>query len=157
MRKMVAGLLRQLVERGLDPRVAKAHLVVEVAEEMVTQCQHEKTQPTLANLKTLVRDIFNLFHERYLALDGLDDVPVMRVVVEPRGEGIRARARRRLLVIQGLARAGEQAARERRPGDDADALGLAQGEHLALLLAVAEAVVVLHRDERREVVGDRII
>ena len=30
------------------------------------------------------------------------------------------------------------------------------GEHLALLLAVEEAVVVLHRDERRELVLDSV-
>ena len=31
------------------------------------------------------------------------------------------------------------------------------GHHLALLLAVHETVVVLHRDERREVVRDRVV
>lgn len=31
------------------------------------------------------------------------------------------------------------------------------GEHLALLLAVDERVVVLHRDERREVVLDGVV
>ena len=30
-------------------------------------------------------------------------------------------------------------------------------DHLALLLAVQEAVLVLHRDEGGEVVGDRIV
>ena len=31
------------------------------------------------------------------------------------------------------------------------------GEHLALLFAVEQAVLVLHRDEGREVVRDRIV
>lgn len=34
---------------------------------------------------------------------------------------------------------------------------LAGGEHLALFFTVDEAVVVLHRDERREFVGDGIV
>ena len=34
---------------------------------------------------------------------------------------------------------------------------LERGEHLALLLAVDEVVVVLHRDEGRELVVDRVV
>lgn len=44
-------------------------------------------------------------------------------------------------------RAGQDAAGDGRPGDAADAGGAAVGEHLALLFAVDEVVVVLHRDE----------
>src|SRR5690348_2342703 len=43
--------------------------------------------------------------------------------------------------------AGEKAARERTPRDDADALVDAERNHLALFLAVDQIVMVLHRDE----------
>jgi hypothetical protein len=49
--------------------------------------------------------------------------------------------------------AGEAAAGEGAPGDDADLLVLAEGHHLALFLAVEEVVVVLHGDEARPAVG----
>ena len=48
-----------------------------------------------------------------------------------------------------IAVAGQEPAGQRAPGDDADALGAAQREHLALFLAIDEVVVVLHRDEPR--------
>ena len=51
--------------------------------------------------------------------------------------------------------AGQHAAGERAPRDDADALVDAQRDHLALLLAVEEVVVVLHRDEARASRGAR--
>ena len=53
---------------------------------------------------------------------------------------------------------GEQAARERAPRDHADALVDALRDHLPLLLAVDEVVVVLHRDEARPAVrvGDAL-
>src|ERR1700753_1783675 len=44
---------------------------------------------------------------------------------------------------------GEAAAGQRAPRDHADVPGRAQRQHLALLLAVEEVVVVLHRDEVR--------
>ena len=52
----------------------------------------------------------------------------------------------------GLPGAGEFAAGEWAPGDDADAFGFAEAHHLALFFAVEEVVVVLHRDEARPVV-----
>ena len=71
----------------------------------------------------------------------------------------------------------QQATSERRPRDRADAKHLDEtpcqfawlearamystdlqgGEHLALLFTVEQAVLVLHRDEGREVVRDRIV
>ena len=36
-------------------------------------------------------------------------------------------------------------------------LYLERGNHLALFLTVYEVVVVLHRDERREAIADRVI
>ncbi len=47
----------------------------------------------------------------------------------------------------GVPRAGEAAAGEGAPGDDADAFGFAEAHHLALFFAVEEVVVVLHGDE----------
>ena len=49
--------------------------------------------------------------------------------------------------------AGEKAAAQRAPGGHRDALGPAQGKHLALLLAVDQVEVVLHRDEGGEAAG----
>jgi hypothetical protein len=46
-----------------------------------------------------------------------------------------------------VAGAGQETTRERAPGNDTDALIDAQRDHLPLLLAVREAVVVLHRHE----------
>lgn len=51
----------------------------------------------------------------------------------------------------------EQSARERRPRDRADPEHLQRREQLALVLAVEERVVVLHRDEWREVVRERVV
>jgi len=53
----------------------------------------------------------------------------------------------------GVPVAGEPAAGERAPRDDADALVAAQRQHLPLLLAVQEVVVVLHGDEAVPAVG----
>jgi hypothetical protein len=47
------------------------------------------------------------------------------------------------------AAAREQPAREGAPGNDRDPLVEALRDHLPLLLAVDQVVVVLHRDERR--------
>ena len=73
----------------------------------------------------------------------LDDGAVRAVGVEVLAERVALRALR--LVVPG---AGQAAARERAPRDHADALVDAQRQHLALLLAVQQVVVVLHRDER---------
>ena len=56
----------------------------------------------------------------------------------------------------GSGGAREEPAGERGPGDGADAEAREGGEHLALLFAVGEVVVVLHRDEGREVVLERV-
>ena len=53
--------------------------------------------------------------------------------------------------VELLVGAGEVAPRERAPRDHPDVLLLAERQHLALLLAVGEAVVVLHRREPFEV------
>lgn len=50
----------------------------------------------------------------------------------------------------------EQAARKRRPRDRADPEHVQRREHL-VLLAVHERVVVLHRDEGRHVVRNRVV
>ena len=55
-------------------------------------------------------------------------------------------ARRPPLAARGDG-AGEQPARERAPREDRDALVDALRDHLPLLLAVDQVVVVLHRDE----------
>lgn len=54
-------------------------------------------------------------------------------------------------------RPAEQAAREGRPRNRADPIHLQRREHLAFLLAVHERIVVLHRDEGRQVVCDRVV
>ena len=46
-----------------------------------------------------------------------------------------------------LAAAGQEAARQRAPRDNANSLDLAEGIHLALFLAVDEVIVVLHGDK----------
>ncbi len=53
--------------------------------------------------------------------------------------------------------AGEEAPRERGPRNRPDPEQLQRREHLAFFLTVDEAVVVLHGDERREVVRDRVV
>ena len=73
--------------------------------------------------------------------DGLDDVPV-GVPVERLADLVGLLPAGRVVPV-----AGEPAARERAPRDGADALVAAQREHLPLLLAVEQVVVVLHRDE----------
>lgn len=42
---------------------------------MLARCQRERGQPTLAELTTLLKGIFALFPNRYLVLDGLDEMP----------------------------------------------------------------------------------
>lgn len=68
---------------------------------------------------------------------------------------------RRVYIRIGVATLGrrgvwpaEQATRE---GRTRDREHLQRREHLALLLAVHERVVVLHRDEGRQVVRDRVV
>ena len=51
-----------------------------------------------------------------------------------------------------LPGAGQAAAGQRAPGDDADAFGQAEAHHLALFFAVEQVVVVLHGDEARPAV-----
>ena len=63
--------------------------------------------------------------------------------------GLRARG----FVLLGCAAvAGEEAAGQRAPGDDAHALRPALRDHLALFFAVDQVVVVLHRNELRPAV-----
>ena len=47
----------------------------------------------------------------------------------------------------GLPGARETSASQRAPGNDGDALGAAEADHLALFLAIEQVVVVLHGDE----------
>ena len=49
--------------------------------------------------------------------------------------------------VELLVGPGEVAPRQRAPRDDADVVFLTEGQHLPLLLAVEQVVVVLHRDE----------
>ena len=81
--------------------------------------------------------------------DGVDDGLVVGAV-ERLAELVGLAAGRR-----GVPVAGQPAAGQRAPRDDADAQVGAQRQHLPLLLAVEQVVVVLHRDERRPPVGDR--
>ena len=78
--------------------------------------------------------------------DALDDRQVELVVVELARVVVVLRA---CGLLRGHARArpGQESARERAPRDDAQALGTAERQHLALLLAVHEVVVVLHGRE----------
>ena len=50
----------------------------------------------------------------------------------------------RLLAVPGT---GKTAAGQRAPGNDGDAFGLAEADHLALFFAIEKVVVVLHGDE----------
>ena len=50
-------------------------------------------------------------------------------------------------MLSALPGAGQAAAREGTPGNDADAFGLAKGNHLALLFAIEQVVVILHGNE----------
>ena len=69
------------------------------------------------------RHLRGLVSGRFRDLDhGFDHLPVARVIVEPARELVRARAGGRLLVGGRRPGAGEQAARERRPRDEPDAL-----------------------------------
>ena len=56
-----------------------------------------------------------------------------------------------------IDRPGQETTGEWRPRDGADTEVVEGGEHFALLLAVGEVVVVLHRDERRELVVDSVV
>ena len=62
------------------------------------------------------------------------------------------------LGARGLGSGGarEEPAGERGPGEGPNAEAREGGEHLPLLFAVGEVVVVLHRDEGREVVLERV-
>ena len=52
----------------------------------------------------------------------------------------------------GLPGAGQAAARERAPGNDADAFGLAKRNHLALFFAIEQVVMILHGNKTRPAV-----
>lgn len=78
-------------------------------------------------------------------LGQLDDPPDDGQVRLARLPFILARAPVRGAKVGGLA--GEVAAAQRRPGDEADARVVAEAVHLALLLAVQQVVVVLHADK----------
>ena len=77
--------------------------------------------------------------------DAIDDVEVAFAVQVVR-ERVGLRAGGVLLAVTGAV-PGEHAAGERAPRDHADPLVDALRDHLPLLLAVEEVVVVLHRDE----------
>src|ERR1019366_7138235 len=47
----------------------------------------------------------------------------------------------------GLLRAGQTATCEGAPGNDADAFGLAKGNHLALFFTIEQVVMILHRNK----------
>src|SRR5207253_4497641 len=81
----------------------------------------------------------------------IDDVEVLRAAVPLVLERVRLGASRPTLALA-RPRAREEAARERTPRDDPDALVDALRDHLPLLLAVDQVVVVLHRDEFRPAV-----
>src|ERR1039458_2744698 len=97
-------------------------------------------EPGEGNLRgghaALVRDLDHAFYY----------VEVGRLVVQVVGELVAAGARRQPIA---LARAGarQHTPRERTPRDHADPLLDALRDHLPLLLAVDEVVMVLHRDE----------
>ncbi len=56
-----------------------------------------------------------------------------------------------------IQRSSEESTSERRPWDGTDTKQLQRREHLTLFLAVHKAVLVLHRDEGCQIVGDRIV
>src|SRR5215471_19415890 len=79
----------------------------------------------------------------------LDDPPrdlEVLVDVELPGVGVALRPRR-VARLSLSALPGEEAPAERAPRDDPDPVFAAERKHLALLLAIGEVVVVLHRDE----------
>src|SRR5204863_9503426 len=80
--------------------------------------------------------------------DAVDDAEVDLGRVEGIAEWVGPRAGRQALAFA-RASTGQQPSRERAPRQYADALVDALRDHLALLLAVDEVVVVLHRDEGR--------
>src|SRR5208337_1981840 len=80
-----------------------------------------------------------------------DRLVLARAEAERHAERIGAAAHRRGLGADPGAR--EIAARHRRPRDDRDPFERAERHHLALLLAIDEVVVVLHRDEFRMTPG----
>ena len=104
---------------------------------------HDPRQRQLRHAAPLLpRQLLDAVHDRVrarLRLAVLPDEPVDLAALRLLGE-----------------RAREAAAREGRPRDGADAVLLERGEHLALFFAVGEAVVVLHRDEGRELVLDGV-
>ena len=90
-------------------------------------------------------------------LHAVDDLEVELGVVERVAERVAAGTRGQSFALTG-AGAGEQSARERAPWQHRDALVDALRDHLALLFAVDEVVVVLHRDEpgRAGALGGRL-
>src|ERR1051325_8065028 len=84
--------------------------------------------------------------------DALHHVPVGVGVVHVVRVVIRLRALRLPFLLLARSVAGKEAARERAPGDHADAFLQAEGEHLPLLLTVDEVVVRLHGDAARPAV-----
>src|ERR1043165_517660 len=81
--------------------------------------------------------------------DAVDDVEVALRVIHTVRVVVALRALGRAALPVAAAVAGEKAARERAPGDHADALFDAERDHLALFLAIDEVVGVLHRNEAR--------
>lgn len=79
-------------------------------------------------------------------LDAADDLLVDFVVSRPH-QNLEVVVRLLAQRVSAGIRAGQGAAGHGRPGDQADARVVAVGDHLVLLLAVDQVVVVLHGDE----------
>ena len=96
---------------------------------------------------------FGHFHPASLRhrFDGVDHVPVGGAVVQQVRIVVAARARGRAAACVPFGRRWprEDAAGKRTPGDQPYAFVHAQGNHLSLLFAIEEVVVVLHGDESR--------
>src|ERR1700674_3260813 len=79
--------------------------------------------------------------------DPLHDVEVRILVVQPLGVVVAVRAAGLAQALAAAAIAGQEAAGEGTPWDDPESLLAAERQHLPLLLAIDQVVVVLHGDE----------
>src|SRR6185437_6166146 len=90
----------------------------------------------------LLSDLSDSIHNREV---GVLIVKMMCELVSFRAQGFAAILRASI--------AGKKAARQRAPGNNADAFSAAERNHLALFLAVHQVVMVLHGDKAREPQG----